>query len=235
MNLPEEVYSEVITSFKDYANISLKEVKKVIKQFHCRLKRSDKINESKEESVMQLNNHNNKNKSSKWNKQFKGKCYNCEEPGQRASECPKPKKKHNFRKLRRNIKYFNCGENHYANKCPQKKSKSEQAYMFVGITDIIRENDMKEKIKIMTEIDKLKLVNMILKNISANQLFEPERDEAINPQVSMIANSLLNDWLDQDNDILEIKYENYMKKKENSNEKSKKIKDENNLEVEDNS
>ena len=30
---------------------------------------------------------------------------------------------------------------------------------------------------------------MILKNIGANQLFEPEGDEAINPQVSMIANS----------------------------------------------
>ena len=87
--------------------------------------------------------------------------------------------------------------------------------MFVGITDIIKENDMKEKIKIMTEIDKLKLVNMILKNMSANQLFEPEGDEAINPQVSTIANSLLDDWLDQDSDILEIKHENYMKKKEN--------------------
>ena len=31
MNIPEEVYSEVITLFKDYANISLKEVKKEIK------------------------------------------------------------------------------------------------------------------------------------------------------------------------------------------------------------
>ena len=64
---------------------------------------------------------------------------------------------------------------------------------------------------------------MILKNIGANQLFEPEGDEAINPQVSMIANNLLNDWLDQDNYVLEIEYENYMKKKENSNEKNRKI------------
>ena len=39
MNLPKEEYSEVITSFKDYSNMSLKEVKKEIKQFHCRLKR----------------------------------------------------------------------------------------------------------------------------------------------------------------------------------------------------
>ena len=105
--------------------MSLKEVKKEIKQFHRRLKRSDKIKESKEESVMQLNNHKNKNKSSKWNKQFKEKCYNCGEPGHRALECPKPKKKNNFRKSRPNIKCFNCGEDHYANKCPQKKSKPE--------------------------------------------------------------------------------------------------------------
>ena len=145
MNLPEEVYSEVITSFKDYANMLLKEVKKEIKQFHRRLKRSDKIKESKEESFMQLNNHENKNKSSKWNKQFKGKCHYCGEPGYRAFECPKPKKKNDFRKSRQNIKCFICGENHYANECPQKKSKPEQAYMFVGITDIIKENNTKEK------------------------------------------------------------------------------------------
>ena len=86
MNLPEEVYSEVITSFIDCANMSLKEVKKEIKQFHRRLKRSDKIKESKEESVMQLNKHENKNKRSKWNKQFKEKCYNCGEQGYRASK-----------------------------------------------------------------------------------------------------------------------------------------------------
>ena len=85
--------------------------------------------------------------------------------------------------------------------------------MFIGVTDIISENDMKEKIKIMMEINKLKLVNMILKNIGANQLFAPEGDEAINPQVSMIANNLLNDWLDQDNDILEIERKLYEKER----------------------
>ena len=153
---------------------------------------------------MQLNNLDKRNKSSKWNKQFKGKCYNCGEPGHKASECPKPKKKNNFRKSRRNVKCFICGENHYANKCPQKKSKPEQAYIFVGMTDIIKENDIEEKINIITEIDKLKLINMIINHISANQLFELEGDEAIKPQVSMIANNLLNDCLNQDNDILEI-------------------------------
>ena len=65
MNLPEKVYSKAITLFKDYANMSLKEVKIEIKQFHCQLKRSDKIKKLKEESVMQLNNHKNKKKSSK--------------------------------------------------------------------------------------------------------------------------------------------------------------------------
>ena len=52
MNLPEEVCSEVFTMFKDYANMSLKEVRKEIKQYHRQIKRSDKIKESKEESVM---------------------------------------------------------------------------------------------------------------------------------------------------------------------------------------
>ena len=58
MNLPEEVYSEVITTFTDYSNMNLKEVKKEIKQFHRRLKRNDNIKESKEESIMQLKTTN---------------------------------------------------------------------------------------------------------------------------------------------------------------------------------
>ena len=126
-----------------------------------------------------MNNHANKNKSSRWNKQFQGKCHNCGEQGHRASECPKPKKKNNFKKSRQNIKYFICGENHYANKCPEKKLKPGQTLVFVGVTDIISENETKGKVKAMTDIDKLKLVNRILKNISPNQLFEPEGNEAI--------------------------------------------------------
>ena len=63
MKLPEEAYVKVITLFKDYSNMSLKEVTEEIKQFYCRLKRSDKIKESKEESIIQLNDHKNKNKS----------------------------------------------------------------------------------------------------------------------------------------------------------------------------
>ena len=51
----------------------------------------------------------------------------------------------------------------------------------------------------------------------------------------MIVNISLNDWSDQDNYVLEIKYENYMKKKENSNGKSKKSLEESDMEVVDNS
>ena len=97
--------------------------------------------------------------------------------------------------------------------------------MFVGVTDTISENKMKGMIK-------PKLVNMILKNISSNQLFESEGDEGINSQVSMIENKLLNDWLDQDNDI---EYENYMKENENYNDKREKILEETDMEFEDNS
>ena len=50
----------------------------------------------------------------------------------------------------------------------------------------------------------------------------------------MIADDLLTDWLDQDYDVLEIEYEICKKKKENSDEKSKKILKESVMEVEDN-
>ena len=36
-------------------------------------------------------NQNKNNRKSKWNHQFKGKYFNCGEPGHKASECPKPK------------------------------------------------------------------------------------------------------------------------------------------------
>ena len=69
-------------------------MKNEIKQFHCRLKRNDKIKKSKEENIMAVNNKVYKGKN-KWNRQFKGKCHNCGEPGHPASECTKPKKKNN--------------------------------------------------------------------------------------------------------------------------------------------
>ena len=154
---------------------------------------------------MQLNNHENKNKISQWNKQFKGKCYNCGEQGHQALECTKPKKKKNVRKSRRNIKYFICGENHYANKCPQKKLNPEQAYIFFGVTDIISENDIIRKIKVMIEINKLRLVITIIKKINSNQLFKPEGQKAINTQVLMTENKLLNNWLSKHSNIVENK------------------------------
>ena len=52
MNLPETVYSKVITSFKNYSSMTLQEAKKEIKQFYCRMKRTDKFKEMKTESIM---------------------------------------------------------------------------------------------------------------------------------------------------------------------------------------
>ena len=62
---------------------------------------------------MQEKNKEYKEKN-KWNRQFKGKCYNCGEPGHRASECTKLKKKNYGRQQRHNMKCDICGGNHYA-------------------------------------------------------------------------------------------------------------------------
>ena len=43
MNLPEEIYSEVITSFRDYSTMTLRQVKKDIRSFYRRMKRAEKI------------------------------------------------------------------------------------------------------------------------------------------------------------------------------------------------
>ena len=93
MNLPESLHSKVITSFKKYSTMILKEVKKEIKQFYCRMKRTDKIKDVKSESIMQVKkmNQNINNRTSKWNHRFKGKCFHCREPGHKASEYPRPK------------------------------------------------------------------------------------------------------------------------------------------------
>ena len=54
MNLPENVYSKVITSFKNYSIMTLKEVKKEIKQFYRRMKRINDIKEVKSENIMKV-------------------------------------------------------------------------------------------------------------------------------------------------------------------------------------
>ena len=58
MNLPENIYSEVISSFKNYSTMTLKELKKEIKQFYRRMKRTDKIKEVKSESIIQVKKTN---------------------------------------------------------------------------------------------------------------------------------------------------------------------------------
>ena len=93
MNLPENLYSKVITSFKNYSMMTLKEVKKEIKQFYRMIKRTNKMKEVKSESVILVKKTNRykNNRKTKWNHQFKGKCFNCREQGHKVSECPKPK------------------------------------------------------------------------------------------------------------------------------------------------
>ena len=54
MNLSENVYSEVITSFKNYSSMTLKEVNKEIKQFYRGITRTDQIKEMKSESIIQV-------------------------------------------------------------------------------------------------------------------------------------------------------------------------------------
>ena len=188
LNLPEEGYSQVITPFKDYLNMSLKEEKKEIKWFHGLLKMTNKIKKSKEESIIQVNNKEYKVQN-KWNRQFKGKIYSCGEPGYQASECTKNKKKNYGRQQRRNVKCYIFGGNHYATDCPQKKQNPEEVQLFVGVTCIIREKPMKEMFSNTTEID---VVSTMLGNMSTNQLFETEGN---NPQVFIVVNQLLSDWL----------------------------------------
>ena len=86
----------------------------------------------------------------------------------------------------------------------------------------------------MTEIEKLKLVNTLLENMSMNQLFEPKGNKMINSQVTMVVNQLLSDWLGQDNSILEIEYDSFMEKrtKENINKEKINTLAETNMEIE---
>lgn len=140
MNLPEELYSEVITSFKDYSTMSLRQVKKDIKSFYRRMKRADKIKEEKSDKIMQVETSNEKRKSFKprWKKPFKGKCHYCGEQGHKAIDCPKRKSdnRNNKSNVKANIKCFICGKNHYANQCPLRKGKEEEANVFIGVTHL---------------------------------------------------------------------------------------------------
>ena len=93
-------------------------------------------------------------------------------------------KKNYGRQQRHNVKCYIYGGNHNPTDCSQKKQIPEQAHMFIGVTHIIREKPMKDKINNMTAINKLKLFNIILENMSVNQLFKPEGNEAINLKYS---------------------------------------------------
>ena len=127
--------------------MTLKEVKKDIKQFYRRMKRTDKIKEVKSESIIQVKkmNQNTNNRKSKLNHQFKGKCYNYGEPGHRTSECSKSKAVHKGKKNKKNISCFIFGQNHYASQCPMTKDKVEQGYVFVGMSNMIDEDKFVEE------------------------------------------------------------------------------------------
>ena len=107
-----------------------------------------------------------------------------------------------------------------------RRDKVEQANVFVGMMNVIdKDKFMEEQIESLTELEKVQLVNRILGNMGANQLFEPEGQEPIHPGVLEAAYSLLNDWMKQDNDILRIEYDGFVtdneNKKENENETTK--------------
>ena len=74
-------------------------------------------------------------------------------------------------------------------------------------------------------MEKVQLVNRILGNMGANQIFEPKGEGSIHPVVLEAAYNLLNDWMKQDNNILRIEYDGFVtdneNKKGNENETTK--------------
>ena len=135
MNLPEDLYGEVITSFKDYSSMSLRQVKKNIRSFCRRLKRADKIKEVNSDKIMQVQVTDQKKRTFKprGRKAFKGICHYCGEEGHKAIDCPKRKM---ITRTSKNIKCFICDKNHYANKCPLRKEKVEEVNIFVEVTHL---------------------------------------------------------------------------------------------------
>ena len=228
MNLPETVYSEVITSFKNYSTMTLKEVKKEIKQFYRRMKRTDKLKETKTENIMltKKTSHYKPQGKPRFTNSLKGKPYNRGEYGQKSSDWSKPKKVSQGKKVPKHIKCFLCGDNHYVSNCPMRKEIVEQTNVFVGMTEVIKkENELKEQIKLLTALEKITLVNRILSKVgSKNLLFEPENDKFVNSEVINEVNKLLNDWTIQDNDVLKNEYKEFVKENKNKKEKENKKK-----------
>ena len=104
-----------------------------------------------------------------------------------------------------------------------RKNKVKQANVFVGMMNMIdKDKFMEEKIELLTKLEKVQLVNWILGNMGANQLFEPEKQESIHPGGLEAAYSSLNDWMKQDNDILRIEYDGFVTDNENKKENENK-------------
>ena len=109
---------------------------------------------------------------------------------------------------------------------PNEKNKVEQANVFVEMMNMIDEDKfVEEQIELLIELEKVHLVNRILGNMGANQLFVPKGQESIHPGVLEATYSLLNDWMKQDNNILRIEYDRFVtdnkNKKKNENKTTK--------------
>ena len=105
-----------------------------------------------------------------------------------------------------------------------RRKKVEQANSFVGMMNVIDEDKfMEEQIELLTELEKVQLVNRILGNMGANQLFEPKGEESIHPGVLEAAYSLLNDWMKQYNNILRIEYDGFVTENDTKNETENKM------------
>ena len=113
----------------------------------------------------------------------------------KASECPKLKTAYQGKQNKKIISCFICGQNHYVSQCPMRRNKVEQPNVFVGMMTVIdKDKSIEEQIELLTELEKVQLVNRILGNMGANQLFEPKGQELIHPGVLEAASRLLNDW-----------------------------------------
>ena len=88
---------------------------------------------------------------------------------------------------------------------------------------IDKDKFMKEQIESLTELEKVQLVHRILGNMRANELFEPKGEEPIYLGVLEAAYTLLNDWMEQDNDILRIEYNRFLVDKENKSQAENKV------------
>ena len=81
--------------------------------------------------------------------------------GNKANDYPKRKNdnKNNKNNVKANIKCLICDKNHYANQCPLRKGKVEEANVFVGVTHL-----KGDKEKVMMDYDEEIQENVEMRN-----------------------------------------------------------------------